>query len=244
MAGARIVIEFHRHGPILTAIGGRTEDLFVCGNAINSRHTPVFSSKLHGLGGEFQPRYKCFKQEISRQTQVDRGLSQDNNKRNEVFTVNRIKIRLIIAAIGSALLLGSGISMAQDSDGAVKYGEENDDARYIRVTFVSYKPGMAGRAYTILREHYAPAGEAAGLEGPVAIHFQTGPFDAAYHWRLENGMSDMEWQRSPNQVKFRAAMAELEGSEEAAQAVRDSYNATIARTVTTIGHRHVSDDEE
>jgi len=158
--------------------------------------------------------------------------------------VNRIKIRLIIAAIGSALLLGSGVSMAQDSDGAVKYGQENDDARYVRVTFVSYKPGMAGRAYTILREHYAPAGEAAGLDGPVTIHFQTGPFDAAYHWRLENGMSDMEWQRSPNQVKFRAAMAELEGSEEAADAVVASYMATVARMVTTIGHRHVSDDDE
>ena len=158
--------------------------------------------------------------------------------------MNRIKIRLIIAAICSALLLGSGISMAQDADGALKYGEANDDARYIRVTFVSYKPGMAGRAYTILREHYAPAGEAAGTPGPITVHFQTGPFDAAYHWQLENGMSDMEWQRSPNQVKFRAAMAELEGSEEAAQAVRDSYNATVARTVTTIGHRHVSDDDE
>lgn len=158
--------------------------------------------------------------------------------------MNRIKIRLVFAAIGSALLLGSGISMAQDSDGALKFGEANDDARYVRVTFVSYKPGMAGRAYTILREHYAPAGEAAGLDGPVAIHFQTGPFDAAYHWRLENGMSDMEWQRSPNRVKFRAALVKLEGSEEAAQAVMDSYNATIARTVTTIGHRHVSDDDE
>lgn len=158
--------------------------------------------------------------------------------------MNRIKIRLIIAAIGSALLLGSGLSMAQDSDGTAKFGGESGEARYVRVTFVSYKPGMAGRAYTILREHYAPAGEAAGTPGPITVHFQTGPFDAAYHWQLENGMSDMEWQRSPNQVKFRAAMAELEGSEAAAQAVRDSYNATVARTVTTIGHRHVSDDDE
>jgi len=153
-------------------------------------------------------------------------------------------IRLSIVAIGSALLLGSGVSMAQDSDGALKYGQENDDARYVRVTFVSYKPGMAGKAYQILSEHYAPAGEAAGTPGPITVHFQTGPFDAAYHWQLENGMSDMEWQRSPNRVKFRAALAKLEGSEEAAQAVMDSYNATIARTVTSIGHRHVADDEE
>jgi hypothetical protein len=153
---------------------------------------------------------------------------------NEVSTMKMINIRLSIVAVGTALLLGSGVSMAQDSGGALKYGEENDDARYVRVTFVSYKPGMAGKAYRILSEHYAPAGEAAGTPGPITVHFQTGPFDAAYHWQLENGMSDMEWQRSPNRVKF----------EEAAQAVMDSYNATIARTVTTIGHRHVSDDDE
>ena len=139
-------------------------------------------------------------------------------------------------------IFGIGATFAQDSeDGAATFG---DDARYVRVTFVSYKPGKAGEAYRILREHYAPAGEAAGLEGPVAIHFQTGPFDAAYHWRLENGMSDLEWVRSPNNVKFRAASAELEGSEEAAQAVMDSYNTTIARIVRSVGHRHVSDDEE
>ena len=57
-------------------------------------------------------------------------------------------------------------------------------------------------------------------------------------------MSDLEWVWSPNNVKFRAALAELEGSEEAAQAVMDSYIATIARIVRSVGHRHVSDDEE
>lgn len=154
------------------------------------------------------------------------------------------KIRLIIAVISSALLLGSGVTVAQESDGPAKFGGDSGEARYIRVTFVSYKPGMAGEAYRILREHYAPAGAAAGLPGPVAIHFQTGPFDAAYHWRMDNGMSDLEWVRSPNRVKFMAALAELEGSEEAADAVIASYRATIARTVTTVGHRHVAEDEE
>lgn len=155
--------------------------------------------------------------------------------------MKRIKIRLIIAAISSALLLGSGVSMAQDTEGAVTFG---DDAAYIEVTFVSYKPGKAGEAYGIIADHFAPAGMAAGLPGPVIIHFQTGPFDAAFHFRLPNGPSDLEWRISPNNAKFRAALIANEGSEEAASEVMERYNATIARTSTAIGHRHIAEDEE
>ena len=147
---------------------------------------------------------------------------------------------MTIVAVGTALFLGSGVTVAQD-DGAARFA---DDSAYIRVVFVSYKPGRAGEAYRILREQYAPAGEAAGLTGPVTIHFQTGPYDAAYHWRMENGMSDLEWVRSPNNVKFRAALVEQEGSEEAADAVMAAYNATIARTVTSVGHRHIPEGED
>jgi hypothetical protein len=64
---------------------------------------------------------------------------QRNNKGEQVM--KRIKFGLIISALGSALLLGSGISMAQDSDGAVRFGENNEPAVYISVTFVSYKEG-------------------------------------------------------------------------------------------------------
>ena len=46
------------------------------------------------------------------------------------------------------------------------------------------------------------------------------------------------------QCQIQGSVAELEGSEEAAQAVMDSYNTTIARIVRSVGHRHVSDDEE
>ncbi len=150
--------------------------------------------------------------------------------------------RLSIVALGTALFLGSGVTFAQDSeDGAARYA---DDSRYIRVVFVSYKPGKAGEAYGIIRDHFAPAGEAAGTPGPVIVHFQSGPYDAAFHWRLDNGMSDLEWRRSPSTAKFRAALAKLEGSEEAAAAVMDRYDSLIARTVTSVGHRHVADDEE
>ena len=158
--------------------------------------------------------------------------------------MKKIKICSIVAVAGSALLLGSGVSMAQDSDGAVRFGENSDPAVYLRVTFVSYKEGKAGEAYGIIADHFRPAAEAAGTRRPVIVHFQTGPYDASFHWRLENGMADLEWQRSPRNVKFMAALAEQEGSMEAAAAVFDRYDALVARSVTSVGHRHLAEGEE
>ena len=158
--------------------------------------------------------------------------------------MKKIRISSITAVFSSALLLGSGGSVAQDSDGAIRFGDNSDPAVYVSVTFVSYKQGKAGEAYGIIADHFRPAAEAAGLRGPVIVHFQTGPYDVAFHWRLENGMSDVEWQRSPDDVKFMAALAAQEGSEEAANAVFDRYNALIARSVTSVGHRHLAEGEE
>jgi len=131
--------------------------------------------------------------------------------------------------------------MAQDAeDGTATQG---DDAVYLSVTFVSFKPGMRGEAFGIIDDHFVPASIAAGTAQPVAVHFQTGPWDASFHWRLENGMADLEWFTSPRDVKWRAALVAQEGSEEAADALQASFTATIARSVTAVGHRHVAEED-
>ena len=158
--------------------------------------------------------------------------------------MKKIKISSIIATIGAALLLGPGMATGQDTGGPVKWGENSEPAVYVSVTFVSYKEGKRGEANQIINNHFRPAALAAGLRPRVIVHFQTGPYDVAIHLRLENGMSDLEWQRSPNRIKFRAALVAQEGSEEAADAISDRYDELIARSVTSIGHRHVAEGEE
>jgi hypothetical protein len=144
----------------------------------------------------------------------------------------------IVIASSVALFFGSTITMAQE---AATFG---DDARYVRVVFVSYKPGKAGEAYGIIDNKFKPAGAAAGRPGPIIIHFQSGPWDAAFHWRLDDGLADLEWRIAPGNVEFRAALAKQEGSEEAAAALMDQYNSLIARTSSVIGHRHADEDED
>ena len=75
----------------------------------------------------------------------------------------------------------------------------------------------------------------------MEIHFQTGEWDAAFIWQMEGGMSDLEWYRSPNDVKWFAAMAELEGGEDKAAALWADYVSKVAAAKTDVGHHHVAE---
>ena len=153
-----------------------------------------------------------------------------------------IKGSLRLLAVTCAFLVGSSLALAQDDDEGPQ--TQGDDAVYVSVTFVEFKPGMRADAFEIIAEHFAPAGKAAGTREPVTIHFQTGEWDAAFHWRLEGGMADLEWYRSENDIKWMAALAEQEGGKTEAGELLEKYRSMVARSRTEVGHRHIPEDEE
>lgn len=138
----------------------------------------------------------------------------------------------------AALFLFAVPAIAQDDDeGPLTQG---DDAKYLSITFVDFKPGQREMAMEIISEHFVPATEKAGTAPPLlAIHFQTGEWDAAFVWEMEGGMADLEWYRSPDDIVWFAALAELEGGVEQAEAVFGKFNGAIARIRTEVGHHHV-----
>lgn len=147
--------------------------------------------------------------------------------------------KLLVIAL--TFFLGSSGAIAQEDEGGPQ--TQGDDAVYISVTFVDYKPGKRAEAFEIINEHFVPASEKAGVAGPIAVHFQTGEWDAAFHWRLEGGMADLEWYTSPDDVKWNKALAEQMGGEEEAAALWAHYLDLVARTSTAVGHRHVDKDD-
>ena len=138
----------------------------------------------------------------------------------------------------AGILVFSMPAVAQDDDeGPVSQG---DDAQYLDITYVKFRAGQRESAMQIITEHFMPAGEKSGVPAPMlAIHFQTGKWDAAFIWKMEGGMADLEWYRSPNDVKWFAAMAELEGGVDEAQAVWADYISKVAHAQTEVGHHHV-----
>jgi hypothetical protein len=148
-----------------------------------------------------------------------------------------------ISAVVAALSLFAMPASAQDTDdGAMTQGE---DAVYIRVTHMKFKPGKRERAMEIVAEHFRPAGADAGLPGAMlAIHYQTGKWDVAWVSVLEGGMADLEWYRSPNNIKWWNSFVEREGGEEAAAALMSEFQASVADTLAEVGHYHTGEEAE
>ncbi len=143
-----------------------------------------------------------------------------------------------LLAVTAALFLVAVSAMAQDDDeGPITQG---DDAKYLSITYVTFKPGQREAGTTIISEKFVPASEKAGTSPPMlAIYFQSGKWDAAFIWALEGGMADLEWYRSPDDVKWFAALSELAGGPEQGAAVWQSFMDTIAESQTEVGHHHV-----
>ncbi len=77
----------------------------------------------------------------------------------------------------------------------------------------------------------------------MAIHYQTGKWDATYVWEMAGGMADLEWYRSPDDVKWFAALAELSGGPDKAAEIWASYISKVAEAESQVGHHHVADAE-
>ncbi|MCK5326568.1 MAG: hypothetical protein KAJ57_11180 [Woeseiaceae bacterium] len=148
-----------------------------------------------------------------------------------------------LTAVSALLFLFVAPASAQDdTDGGPEtWGE---DAKYISMTFIQFKPGKREEGMEIIAEHFKPASENAGLPGPVmAIHFQSGKWDAAFIWDQQGGMADLEWYRSPDEIKWFEALAELNGGVEGAEAVLARWSATVDESQSEIGHYHTGSDE-
>jgi hypothetical protein len=140
-----------------------------------------------------------------------------------------------------ALVLASPVGAQEDDGGPIKQG---DDARYLSVQYVKYKTGRREEAMQIITEYFGPAAVKAGLQGPMmAMHFQTGEWDAAFVWPLKGGMADLEWYRSPDSVKWFEALAELNGGSGEAEKIIKRYQDTVREMQTEVGHHHVVDDD-
>ena len=148
----------------------------------------------------------------------------------------------LVAAFVSLVYLVSVTAFAQEEEaGPETWGE---DAKYVTVYYLQFKPGKREDGMEIISEYFVPAAEKAGLAPPqLAVHFQTGVWDAMYVWNLHGGMSDLEWYQSEDDVKWYAALAELNGGPEGAEKIMERWRDTVRESETQIGHYHSGADE-
>lgn len=146
-----------------------------------------------------------------------------------------------IAVLAASLVLSASAIAQDDDEGPITQGE---DAKYLSITHVKFKPGQRESAMELISEYFVKAGEKAGTSPPIlAIHYQTGKWDAAYVWEMAGGMADLEWYRSADDIKWFEALGEIAGGADKAAEIWQSFESKIANSVTEVGHHHVPEAE-
>lgn len=111
-----------------------------------------------------------------------------------------------------------------------------ENPQWYNIVFIDYKPGMYDKAQKIIRDYFIKASEKAGTSGPsMVLVLHSGPFDQMALWSMEGGIEDMNWDVSPDNVKWRNALNDLAGGADKAGKIIEDYQACIASSRNAIG---------
>ena len=114
--------------------------------------------------------------------------------------------------------------------------EKFSDTKLVSITYMKFHPGKMGRAMEIVRDYFIKASEKSNTRTPsMAINMMTGEWDLMVVW--ESDISDLEWRRSPDGIKWQKALNELAGGADKAQALQEEYGSLIAASTTDMGRK-------
>jgi len=137
-----------------------------------------------------------------------------------------------LALVAALLVTGTPNAHAQEeAPEPTRY--ENVD--WHSVTLIKFKPGQQSRAMEIIDDHFLPASQEAGTDRPVMIELQAGEWDAMFVWTMDEGPSAMEWEISPDGIKWRTALNEAMGGAEKADELWQEYMSLLADDTSYIG---------
>lgn len=153
------------------------------------------------------------------------------------FTFKAVAVAASLALAGAAI----GPAVAQESEnGTVRL----ENVTIVEIVHVSFKPGARTRAMEIIDNYFVPASEAAATPGPMHVyHFDTGMWDMILVWEMKGGFDDLMWYVSTEELKWRAAVAQIAGGEEEGKAIWDEYISLVARAHNEVGHVHNPEEE-
>jgi hypothetical protein len=132
-------------------------------------------------------------------------------------------LRALIAGLALTVSLALGAS-AQELPKAKKF----DNVRWYGILSVEFKPDKLEQGSDIVYKHFAPAGEAAGMREVRVLQPIGGKWDMLVFFPMQGGPADLEWEVSPQDEKFWAALAGREGGSDKAFEIFGKYMESIA----------------
>lgn len=111
-----------------------------------------------------------------------------------------------------------------------------DDPQWYNIVYIDYLPGKYNKAMNIIDTYFRPATEKGGTNAPkMLIELNSGPYDVMVVWHMKEGLNGMNWEVSPDNIKWRAALNDIAGGVDKAGEILDEYQSCIASSNNTIG---------
>lgn len=106
--------------------------------------------------------------------------------------------------------------------------KKHENPQWYMMTSVDYHSGKTSKAREIIENYYQKVAEKAGTPTPAAAYsLETGTYDYIYVWKMQDGVESLNWDISPNNVKWMKALAEVAGGKEKAAEIRKEYAACV-----------------
>lgn len=135
-----------------------------------------------------------------------------------------------------ALLFCFNLSWAQEEEMTPK---KYENPEYYMVSYVKFHPGKSGEAKKIIDEYFIPSSMQAGTSGPfIHLDMITGEWDIMVVWHMKEGLESLNWEMSPDDIKWEKAFTELTGGKEKGMEVSKQWESYIAASKSNLGRKH------
>ena len=133
--------------------------------------------------------------------------------------------RIVLAVLALVVGLPLGVR-AQETAQPEKYA----DVAWYEVHYTTFKQGTHDEAARIIREHFIPVDIAVGRD-VIPFDYSSGEWDHVVYFPID-GPADLEWRRSPMDVRWWATFVGQEGGADEAEALMQTFNDLIVRRET------------
>lgn len=128
-------------------------------------------------------------------------------------------------------LFSAAVANAQGDMQAKKY----DNPKWMRIEMMKFKEGKTSRSNEIINNYFLAACQKSNTPAPALVDIITGDWDLLAIWNMEGGIEEMNWETSPNDVKWMKAINDIAGSDEKAKSIIDEFSSIIERKTSYIG---------
>ncbi len=130
------------------------------------------------------------------------------------------------------LFIVSGMAFSQEMK-AKKY----DDPTWVSIGMVKFKAMSKSKAMKIVDNYFAKADEAAGIKPPTIFHLVGGEYDMMVVWEMSEGIESLNYETSPEDVKWFGEMTKLTGGQEQTMDKLEEFYSYVANWESVIARK-------